>query len=564
MNPREYMRFPFVDVSIVLAMVLIGWAELRLARIEPQFSSAWQQSRELQDVFTDCRNLFKESIASPERARMEFDLVWQDAVRLKSEYVNIANRLQSELPELENGLPDNVARKIHPDLPKRMQNLKIWIEKQKERAGLERLDSRSVALKERIAGSQLTSTNGPNVITADLGTMLNELDRAYESYLTDFREATDNMGKLLVGGFVAQRLEEARKALARLSDLAQQAQRDGKAIELFLETQLQSDMAKRTRRQEEVIRAFLEAGSPAEFARRIRVESGGAGDSSRSASPLKVSSLRKVRYGLWLALVGLGAFLIVDLYWRTVVMPLRLKLIQGDTIIKQQEQLAHFEQLAAGLAHEIRNPLTTINARLYTVQRTLQEGTPEKKDAMVIGSELDRVNQILKDFTLLTRPSPPKLALMTAEPLLKEVRDLMAPQLRQQGVRLECQSQGMAHFYGDQQQLKQVLINLVRNAAESIVHDGVILLRARDANVPLKGTQSNVAIIEVEDDGPGIPPEVQGRLFEPFFSTRKDGTGLGLPISARIIDRHGGTLDFETQPGRGTVFRITVPAREER
>jgi nitrogen-specific signal transduction histidine kinase len=93
---------------------------------------------------------------------------------------------------------------------------------------------------------------------------------------------------------------------------------------------------------------------------------------------------------------------------------------------------------------------------------------------------------------------------------------------------------------------------------------GEIILRARDGTLPLKGTETKVVIIEVEDNGPGIRPELQGRLFEPFFSTKEQGTGLGLPICARIIDGHGGILDFDTQVGRGTVFRIVLPAYEER
>jgi signal transduction histidine kinase len=237
-----------------------------------------------------------------------------------------------------------------------------------------------------------------------------------------------------------------------------------------------------------------------------------------------------------------------------------MKLVERNTIIGQQEKLTHFERLAAGVAHEIRNPLTTISARLHTIQRKLSEDTPERKDATVIGNEIERINTILKDFIQLTRPAPPNLALMTAEPLLKDVSDLMAPQFQRQAVRLECQLQGRAQFNGDYQQLKQVLINLLQNAAESIGRDGRVTLRARDGATLLKGMQTKVAIIEVEDNGPGIRPEVQGRLFEAFFSTKKGGTGLGLPISARIIDRHGGTLDFETEVGRGTVFRIVLPA----
>jgi signal transduction histidine kinase len=422
MNPRNQFRFPWVDASILLAMLFIGWAAFRLAKLEPQIAGNRQLSRELPGIFKECHDLFRDSIEKPERARREFDLVWHEAARLKAEYLGIADRLQSDLPELDIALRDVSTRTDRGDLQRRMRELKSWMEKEKDRAGLERLDVRSEELTERIAGAQVSSTNGRIVTKADL---------------------------------------------------------------------------------------------------------------------------------------------IVDLYWRTVVMPLRIKLVQRETIIAHQEKLANFEQLAAGLAHEIRNPLTTINARLYTVQRTLPEGTPEHEDANVIRNEIGRVNQILKDFIQLTRPAPPNLVLMTARLLLKEVSDLMAPQLQQQAVRLACQSQGQAQFDGDAQQLKQVLINLIQNAAQSIGRDGLITLRDRDGSAILKGTQTKVAIIEVEDNRPGIRPEVQGRLFDPFFSTRKGGTGLGLTISARIIDRHGGRLDFETQAGQGTVFRITRPAYEK-
>jgi signal transduction histidine kinase len=162
------------------------------------------------------------------------------------------------------------------------------------------------------------------------------------------------------------------------------------------------------------------------------------------------------------------------------------------------------------------------------------------------------------------------MARMSAEPLLKEIGELMPPQLHAPGLRLECHAEGKAEFQGDRRQLKEVLENLVQNAAQSMSDEGKgaaggeIIFRARDGTLPLKGTETKVVIIEVEDNGPGIRPELKGRLFEPFFSTKEQGTGLGLPICARIIDGHGGILDFDTQVGRGTVFRIVLPAYEDR
>jgi two-component system sensor histidine kinase AtoS len=227
-----------------------------------------------------------------------------------------------------------------------------------------------------------------------------------------------------------------------------------------------------------------------------------------------------------------------------------------------QRKLSHLAELATGLAHEIRNPLTTIGALAFAIQRKLPDGTQEYKDAVVIRKEINRVNEILKDFIQLARPASPKLRRMSAKPLLQEISDLLTSLLRQQGIDLACEFHGHAYFKGDPHQLKQVLINLVHNAAESMEAHGKISIRTRDAMGMLKGNPTEVVIIEVEDNGPGISPEVQQRLFEPFFSTKSEGTGLGLPISARIIAAHGGVLEFESQVGQGTIFRILLPEYE--
>ncbi|HXI51347.1 MAG TPA: ATP-binding protein, partial [Candidatus Saccharimonadales bacterium] len=109
-------------------------------------------------------------------------------------------------------------------------------------------------------------------------------------------------------------------------------------------------------------------------------------------------------------------------------------------------------------------------------------------------------------------------------------------------------------------QLKQVLINLIQNAADAIGRKGTIILRARQDEVRIAGRPTRSVVLEVEDSGTGIPPEVQERLFDPFFSTKENGTGLGLPIAAKIIDQHNGLLDFDTREGHGTTFRVILPA----
>jgi signal transduction histidine kinase len=553
--------FPVIDLVMLGALLVIGWAGFRLAKTEPKLSRDSQEAQECQELFHECQELFRASLRQPELARRESDLAWQEKLRLKAEYFLIAERIESQLADLDQALQESTTSQIRPELQQKLHALKHWIARQNERVGVEPFAARSRELKERIALSALPRTNGTVTVVNDLASLLKEIEQTYEKYLAEFKVVTNNVGQPLVGRLVAEHRERASKAIAQLSDLAREARQDGKAIESFLEAQSASATASRTRRQETVIQAFLEAASSAEFTRRVREEPA-AGQAAKLASGGTVSSLRQVRYGLWATLACLGVTLVVALYRRTVVMPLRVKLNEKETLIEHQKKLAHFEELAAGLAHEIRNPLTTMSARLYTVQRKLQAGTLEHKDAGIIGSEIERVSQIVKDFIQLTRPAPPKLELLTAAPLLQEVCDLMAPQVQRHSARLECRIEGDAQFKADPQQIKQVLINLIQNAAESMDKGGAIILRACNGHRALKGAPARVVSLEIEDNGPGIPPEVRARLFDPFFSTKRHGTGLGLSISARIVQRHGGSLDFETEPGRGSIFRIVLPAYE--
>src|SRR2546427_12124948 len=134
----------------------------------------------------------------------------------------------------------------------------------------------------------------------------------------------------------------------------------------------------------------------------------------------------------------------------------------------------------------------------------------------------------------------------------------MSPNLERRGVQLVVESNTELHIRADSAHLKQVLINLVRNGAEAIDGAGTVTLRSRAARAPVAGGETDAVILEVSDTGKGIPPEVQKRLFDPFFSTKEKGTGLGLAIAARIVEKHGGALEFQTQVGHGTVFGIVL------
>jgi signal transduction histidine kinase len=563
MSKRGHFRFLWVDLSILLAILFVAWAIFQLGKTEPTIATESRSSEELQSVFQECQALARESVQNSERVRRRSDLEWQETMLLQDEYFNVADHLKNELPALGKAVEETAKSKNATPQAQKVSELKVWIQTQKDRARVERLENQTRELRARMKSTQLSGTNGsgaiePILISVDLGTLVADIDRNYQQYLSNFTALAENRGKPMVGTIIAQHLASAKQALSRLDSLANQARQESQAIDSWLEVGLRSDSAKRNRREIAVAQALLEAGSPDEFMQRIG-RGTSVSESALTAASLSTAVVGRIRYVLWAALAGLIIFLILDVYRRIVVGPLHLKLVQREEVIEHQRKLARFEELAAGIAHEIRNPLTTISARLYTVQRKLHEGTAEYDDATVIGKEIERINFILKEFIQVTRPAPPKLELLNATPLLEDVSHLMAPQLERQAVKLEVETPAQAKFYGDELQLKQVLVNLVQNAAESMEDHGEVILRAREEEAPFKGAVKRVAIIEVEDNGPGIRAEVAPRLFEPFFSTKKEGTGLGLPISARIIDGLGGTLDFETEPDRGTIFRIKLP-----
>ena len=233
--------------------------------------------------------------------------------------------------------------------------------------------------------------------------------------------------------------------------------------------------------------------------------------------------------------------------------------LQAERLLERQEKLATLGTLTAGIAHEIRNPLTSLKARLYTLEKHLQAVPAARKDTDIISAEISRLERIVQDALSFARPADPKLETLAADTLLREVQGLMSTSLESRAVQLVVESNSELHIRADSGHLKQVLINLVRNGADAIVGAGTVTLRARAARASLGGRETDAVVLEVSDTGKGIPPEVEKRLFDPFFSTKETGTGLGLPIAARIVERHGGMLQYQTRLGHGTTFGVVLP-----
>ena len=195
------------------------------------------------------------------------------------------------------------------------------------------------------------------------------------------------------------------------------------------------------------------------------------------------------------------------------------------------------------------------------MKKALGESLSAVDDANVIEREISRLERIVREVLLFARPAEPRQIAISAVVLLCEIRDLMRSQLEKSDIKLTVDGSNDITIQGDPNQLKQVLLNLIRNSAESIGEHGQIALRAVAERASLGNRPMNVAILEVEDSGKGISPEVQKRLFDPFYTTKPAGTGLGLSIAARIIEQHGGALRYKTDVGRGTTFGIVLPLK---
>ncbi len=272
-------------------------------------------------------------------------------------------------------------------------------------------------------------------------------------------------------------------------------------------------------------------------------------------------TITKLRVLVLISLSGLfvlGGLLAFTVY-RDMISPLRTKLVETQHLAERREKLASLGLLAAGVAHEIRNPLTAIKAALFMQRKKFAAGTEEFADAQVVEREILRLERIVNDFLLFARPAKPQLAALNASSTLVEVQTLLTPQLTRNGIQLVLEESPPASINADAAQLKQVLINLIQNAADAVGEGGVIKLRSRPDRKRIQNQEQNVVVLEVADNGKGISPEVQKRLFDPFYTTKDTGTGLGLSIAAGIVQQHGGALQYQTQVDYGTTFGIILP-----
>jgi len=232
----------------------------------------------------------------------------------------------------------------------------------------------------------------------------------------------------------------------------------------------------------------------------------------------------------------------------------RTHIHQMEEEVKRVEKLAAVGELAAGIAHEIRNPLASMSGSIQMLEAELK-GKPGQEPLMkIIRREMDRLEHIVHDFLLFARPR-------TARPcrldLTQAVEDLVRDFNRQapmDKVRLEVDQARSVFVHFDPYQLEQILWNLLKNAQEAVEDGGEVTVRVDcEASVPPR------ARIRVQDTGPGISAQHTPYIFDPFFTTKEDGTGLGLSIISRIVEQSGGHIKVMSRPGAGTTFTVLLP-----
>jgi signal transduction histidine kinase len=233
-------------------------------------------------------------------------------------------------------------------------------------------------------------------------------------------------------------------------------------------------------------------------------------------------------------------------------------LAHSREIIARSERLSAIGTLAAGLAHEIRNPLVSIRTFTQLLPERLDDEEFRSRFLDLTLAEVDRICALVNELLSFARPTPAMLEPVDLAGCVERLCLLLASQARNRGVTLELAGamDRDAVVLADEDQLKQVVMNVVLNAVQACVEGG----RVRVSCYATETVDGRMGCVEVVDDGCGIAAQDLGRVFDPFYTTRSEGTGLGLAVAHRIVSSHGGTIDVSSRPGRGSTFVIRLPA----
>jgi len=231
-----------------------------------------------------------------------------------------------------------------------------------------------------------------------------------------------------------------------------------------------------------------------------------------------------------------------------------------ETQLRRAESLAALTTLAAGVAHEINNPLGSISIRIQRLEKLIRTEKPDKaamsKHLEIVKEEMERLKHIVVDFLFAVRPMDIQLLSENPGPIIEQIADFVQPEADRKGIDVKLDiGADLPRVLMDKRHIKQALLNLIQNAMAAMPEGGTLGILAEVADDELR--------ISVSDTGTGIPEELLTKIFEPYFTTKKNGTGLGLTITFKIIKEHAGEISLESKEGRGSTFTIHLPVPQK-
>ena len=237
----------------------------------------------------------------------------------------------------------------------------------------------------------------------------------------------------------------------------------------------------------------------------------------------------------------------------------RLKRLSEE--INQNKRLASLGQIASAIAHEIRNPLSSIRGLTQFLLQSSPEDNEQKSDLKVIIKEVDRLNELINQVLDFSRPKKLNFTCFALGETIQELVNLLKSESREKDIQFQLSLDCPHHnIFADRDQIRRALMNVILNSIQAVSPKGEIAISLKSA---LYRDQEAV-LISIKDNGPGIREGELSHLFDPFFTTRSEGTGLGLSIAYNIIEMHQGTITIESTPGKGTLVKIFIPSGRNR
>jgi two-component system NtrC family sensor kinase len=241
--------------------------------------------------------------------------------------------------------------------------------------------------------------------------------------------------------------------------------------------------------------------------------------------------------------------------------------LELERSLRQSEKLATIGQLASGLAHEIGTPLNIIGGRAELTKRKLDDKEVAQKNLEIIVQQSERITKIIHQLLGFVRKKKPEHTLVNIHTLLGTTLEFLDHHIQKQGVRVLKDTKGsLPNVLGDSDQLQQVFLNLLLNAIQAMPNGGTLRLSASSkwiSKKDLEDGQLQYIEVSVEDTGMGMEKEVVENIFNPFFTTKEHGTGMGLMVTQGIIQDHEGWVEVKSEVGKGSLFKVYLPAFEE-